>query len=64
MVVMHGGVASGFNKVSPTDYKPRLLHIHSPSKNICSAKEVALCKENVSKDDVMILDYGTTGFIL
>ena len=36
---MKGGVESGFNRVKPEQYVPRLLHFSGVGKNIC-VKEV------------------------
>lgn len=54
--LLEGGVESGFNKVKPTEYKPRLLHLKG-RRNI-RVKEVPLKIESLTCDDVFILDAG------
>jgi len=57
ITILNGGIETGFNKVKPEDYKPRLLHIHGSLKS-CSAQEVPLSKSSLNSDDVFILDNG------
>ncbi|XP_038061934.1 gelsolin-like protein 2 [Patiria miniata] len=54
---MEGGADSGFRKVTPEEYKPRLLKISGEKKNI-RVTQVAYCKSNVTEDDVYIIDKG------
>jgi gelsolin len=54
--LLEGGVASGFNKVTPKEYKPRLLHLKG-RKNI-RIEEVPLKAESLNEGDVFILDAG------
>ena len=56
---MEGGADSGFRKVKPTEYKPRLLHF-SGLKQQVSVKEVPLHPDRVLSGDVFILDLGLT----
>jgi len=63
--VLDGGVASGFRHVEvKTDYKPRLLRIHSrtvsPRKSAISTFEVPLENKALNHGDVFILDLGLT----
>jgi len=54
--IMEGGVASGFNHVEPTKYKPRLLHLKG-KKNV-RVTEVEMSHKSLNEDDVFILDAG------
>eukprot|EP01132_Coremiostelium_polycephalum_P002829 gene2829-3514_t len=54
--ILRGGVESGFNKVKPEEYKPRLLHI-SGDKNV-RVSEVDLSTKSLNSGDVFILDAG------
>ena len=56
--VLKGGVASGFNEVKPTEYKPRLLHLKG-KRNI-RLSEVPLTIDSVNSGDVFVLDMGLT----
>lgn len=55
--VLSGGVDSGFNKVKPEEYKPRLLHIKGAKKHVKVA-QVALASSSLNQGDVFILDNG------
>lgn len=57
ITVMKGGIASGFNKVKPEQYVPRLFHFCGVKRNI-EVKEVKPLRSNLKKDDVFILDCG------
>ncbi|KNC71057.1 hypothetical protein SARC_16408, partial [Sphaeroforma arctica JP610] len=57
MIVMSGGADSGFEKVEPVDYQPRLLHIKGKrNKMRCQAVPVEL--DSLNDGDVFILDKG------
>jgi len=56
MRIMEGGVDSGFNKVKPKEYKPRLLQLKG-RKNV-RLVEVPLDPQSVNSGDVFILDLG------
>ncbi|ESN97697.1 hypothetical protein HELRODRAFT_85143, partial [Helobdella robusta] len=57
ITIMEGGADSGFRKVGPTEYKPRLLHF-SGFKQHVTVREVALHPNRVVTGDVFILDLG------
>merc|ERR1719391_1387269 len=59
--VQKGGMESGFNKVTPEEYRPRLLHVCGTFKAI-SVREVPLEAGSLNSSDVFILDKGTTIF--
>lgn len=54
--ILEGGIESGFNKVKPEEYKPRLLHVKG-SKNI-RVSQVPLARDSLNEGDVFILDNG------
>jgi hypothetical protein len=54
--LMKGGVDSGFNKVKPTEYKPRLMHIKGSKK--IRVEEVTLGIGSLNQGDTFILDLG------
>lgn len=54
--LLDGGVESGFNKVKPTEYRPRLLHIKGKRK--VRVTEVDLTADSLNSGDVFILDAG------
>ncbi|KAL3896193.1 MAG: hypothetical protein SGCHY_004231, partial [Lobulomycetales sp.] len=62
--ILNGGVESGFNHVTPTEYRPRLLHLSAPKRipgkpapNVC-IREVRTSAENMNSGDVFIYDSG------
>eukprot|EP00835_Amoeboradix_gromovi_P004808 NODE_401_length_9344_cov_0.427366.p2 type:complete len:371 gc:universal NODE_401_length_9344_cov_0.427366:1204-2316(+) len=56
-LVQHGGVDSGFTKVKPADYKPRLLHVKGSRKKLV-VRQVELHTDSMNSGDVFILDTG------
>lgn len=54
--ILDGGIDSGFNKVKPTEYKPRLLHVKG-KKNV-RVVQVPLAVSSMNSGDVFILDAG------
>jgi len=56
--LLEGGVESGFNKVKPESYTPRLLHIKG-KKNV-RVTEVPIHVDSLNEGDVFILDAGLT----
>eukprot|EP00834_Sanchytrium_tribonematis_P000850 NODE_17_length_48642_cov_1.199349.p14 type:complete len:371 gc:universal NODE_17_length_48642_cov_1.199349:32600-33712(+) len=56
-LVQHGGVDSGFTKVKPVDYKPRLLHVKGSRKKLV-VRQVELHTDSMNSGDVFILDAG------
>jgi hypothetical protein len=56
IIVMKGGIESGFNHVKPHEYKPRLLHMKG--KQQVRVQEVPLASKSLNDGDVFILDAG------
>jgi len=54
--VMKGGIDTGFNKIKPKDYKPRLLQVKGRKR--VRLVEVPLETKSVNSGDVFILDLG------
>jgi gelsolin len=54
--ILEGGVASGFNKVKPEEYKPRLLHIKG--RKIPRITQVPTQASSMNSGDVFVLDLG------
>eukprot|EP00158_Paraphelidium_tribonemae_P008147 Partr_v1_DN28494_c1_g1_i2_m41271 putative gelsolin len=54
---MEGGVESGFKKVKPEEYRPRLLQVKGTGKRVI-VREVPLTFESLNAGDVFILDAG------
>lgn len=57
---LKGGAESGFRHVSPTEYQPRLFHVHGDTAQNTVIEEVSLKRGNINDDDVFILDAGLT----
>jgi len=57
ILVLEGGVNSGFNKVKPQEYKPRLLHVTGHKKHV-QVYQVAMGVESLTSHDSFILDTG------
>jgi len=58
IVIMEGGIDTGFKHVKPEEYKPRLLHFKG-KKNV-RVSEVPLTRDSLNSGDVFILDAGLT----
>jgi len=54
--IMNGGIETGFNKVKPKEYKPRLLQVKGRKK--VRLVEVPLDAKSVNSGDAFILDLG------
>jgi hypothetical protein len=55
---MDGGIESGFRKVKPEEYQPRLLHVRKEGK--CTiVKQVPLSIDSLHHGDAFILDAGS-----
>ncbi|GFO15631.1 gelsolin [Plakobranchus ocellatus] len=57
ITILKGGADSGFRRVKPEEYKPRLLHVKGDRKSV-TVTEVTMKKSKVTSDDVFILDKG------
>jgi len=55
--ILHGGVDSGFNHVTPEAYRPRLLHVKGTIARTL-IREVPLCTESLNSGDVFVIDLG------
>jgi gelsolin len=55
--LLSGGVESGFNKVKPEEYKPRLMHVKGSKKSV-KVTEVGCSAGSMNEGDVFILDAG------
>jgi len=59
---LKGGAESGFNRVEPKEYEPRLFHYSKKKGKQIMIKQVSLCRENLSSTDVFVLDMGLRVF--
>jgi gelsolin len=59
LVLMDGGAESGFHKVEPKEYKPRLFHFRGQGRNVV-VTQVPACRSRLDSGDVFILDMGLT----
>ncbi|KAK4470655.1 hypothetical protein MN116_006188 [Schistosoma mekongi] len=57
--ILNGGIDSGFRRVTPNEYQPRLLHFHQEGKGHCEVQEVELSLNSLDSTDVFILDLGS-----
>jgi len=55
--IMKGGADTGFRRVQPEEYTPRLLKVSGTRKTV-TISEVARCRSLVTSDDVFVLDAG------
>jgi gelsolin len=60
--ILEGGYASGFRRVKPEEYKPRLLWVRKEQTQIISS-EVPLGLSSLNSGDCFILDSGAKLFI-
>jgi len=67
VVLLKGGADTGFRRVLPEAYKPRLIHVRRETvsskgrdKKIMACNEVSLKKGNLKSGDVFIIDNGET----
>lgn len=58
--LLKGGADTGFNRVLPEAYTPRLFHVKKQTNKKITVREVSLKKSNYSEDDVFILDLGNS----
>jgi gelsolin len=57
IIIMSGGIDSGFNHVKPEEYRPRLLHVKGQLKCV-RVSEVPLSASSLNSGDIFILDKG------
>ena len=55
--ILQGGIESGFKKVEPEKYIPKLLHVKGIGKCI-QANEVPFIEDSINSEDVFIFDLG------
>jgi len=58
LAILDGGIASGFNKIKPTEYKPRLMHVTGYRDNVL-INQVPMESKQLNNVDAFILDAGT-----
>lgn len=57
ITILKGGAESGFRKVKPEEYKPRLLHFHGDKYGV-KVTQIARNRSLLDNTDVYILDLG------
>ena len=68
ITLLKGGADTGFRRVLPEVYNPRLLHVKREvvknakgrEKKIITCSEIPLKRGNLKSDDVFIIDTGKT----
>jgi len=60
IIILEGGIESGFRHVKPEEYQPRLLHIKGRKK--IHVTQVPLSRDSLNSGDCFILDLGTLLF--
>lgn len=60
MTLLKGGADTGFRRVLPEQYTPRLFHIEKQKDRTITIQEKSLKRENLEDDDVFIIDNGLT----
>jgi len=58
ITLMKGGADTGFNRVLPEAYTPRMHHVKKVGRGKFETKEVSLKKANLTSEDVFIIDHG------
>jgi gelsolin len=56
--IMEGGIESGFNKISPETYVPRLMHMKGRGEFGIRVTQVDCKRESLNDGDVFVLDAG------
>jgi len=59
ITLLKGGADTGFNRVLPEEYTPRLMQVKKGGNNVV-VTEIPKKKSNVTEEDVFILDLGET----
>jgi len=57
LIIMEGGIDSGFNVVKPVEYKPQLFHIKYYEKTL-TCTSVPVTRDSLNTGDVFVLDKG------
>lgn len=58
LIILSGGVDSGFSAVKPTEYAPRLLKVKGSGKNVRVTQCESTKASEMNHGDVFILDAG------
>jgi len=56
--LLKGGADTGFRRVLPEQYVPRLFHVKKISRSRITCTQISLKKGNLNSDDVFIIDNG------
>ena len=56
--ILNGGCDSGFRRVLPENYEPRLIRVRKNKCGRITCTEMEFLRENINEEDVFILDYG------
>lgn len=59
LTLLKGVADTGFKRVLPEAYQPRLFHVKKQNKKRITCTEVSLKRGNLTPDDVFIIDHGT-----
>ncbi|KII69613.1 Gelsolin-like protein 2 [Thelohanellus kitauei] len=63
ITIKKGGMSTGFKPGKQEKPEPKLLHISGVKQNV-RVKEVDYCKENLTEDDVFVIDLGDTCYLI
>lgn len=58
LTLLKGGCDSGFRRVLPEAYEPRLFHVRKEGNKRITCTEVSLKRSNLTSDDVFLIDRG------
>jgi len=58
LTIMKGGAETGFNRVLPEQYEPRLFHVRKETRTRITCTQVSLKRGNLKSQDVFIIDQG------
>lgn len=59
MKLLKGGADTGFNRVLPEAYIPRLFHVKKESRSKITCTQISMKKGNLKSEDVFIIDIGS-----
>ena len=58
LTLLKGGADTGFKRVLPEAYEPRLFHVKKGADRKIKCTQVSLKRGNLTSDDVFIIDNG------
>ena len=58
MTILKGGADTGFKRVLPEAYEPRLFHVKKGADRKITCQQVSLKRGNLTSEDVFIIDNG------